>query len=246
MDVRLDGKVAIVTGGGGGLGRAFCSGLASAGARVAVADVRIEAARDVAAAIRDEGGQAEAIQVDVTSSSDVQRMADEVTDRLGGLDILVNNAGGSIHHEIKDMPEEDWDRVVDLNLKGVFLCSRAAIPRLIDRGGGRIINIASNLAPLGRAGNAPYVAAKAGVIGFTKSLAQELVSHRITVNCLAPAGTDTPLFRRALTAEQMEERLRTGQIASPEDLVPLLLLLASDLGRLYTGWVLVHEQYMQR
>ncbi len=246
MDVRLDGKVAIVTGGGGAFGRAYCLGLARSGAAVAVVDVKAEPVSSVVSQIRDEGGRAEPFLVDVRSAEQVQRMMDAVVRRFGGLDILLNIAGDSSKYDLADLPEEEWDRILDINLKGMYLCCKAAIPHLIARGGGRIINMASSRGIQGQPHGAHYAASKGGVIALTKSLAQELSRYRITVNALAPGATDTPMWERGRTPEEAEEARRTGRVGRPEDLVPVAVLLASDLGYQITGHVVVREIYMPR
>lgn len=245
MDVRLDGKVAIVTGGAGGFGRAYCRGLAEAGATVAVVDV-LEATEDFAASLREAGGRAESFGVDVTDARAVQNLVTQVVERYGGLDILLNIAGDATKHDLQDLPEEEWDRVLDLNLKGMYLCCKAAIPHLIKRGGGRIINMASSRGMQGQPHSAHYAASKGGVIALTKSLAEELRPHRITVNALAPGATDTPMWRRNRTDVVGEAASRGDRLGRPEDLAPVVVFLASDFGYQITGLVVVRDIFMPR
>jgi len=173
-------------------------------------------------------------------------MMDAVVRRFGGLDILLNIAGDSSKYDLADLPEEEWDRILDINLKGMYLCCKAAIPHLIARGGGRIINMASSRGIQGQPHGAHYAASKGGVIALTKSLAQELCRYRITVNALAPGATETPMWERGRTPEEAQEARRTGRVGRPEDLVPVAVLLASDLGYQITGHVVVREIYMLR
>lgn len=251
MDVRLDGKVALVTGAAGGFGRAYSGGLARAGAAVAVADVNGPAAEAVASAIRAEGGQARAFAVDVAVAAEVRGLVEAVVATFGGLDILLNIAGINPKHDLMDIPEEEWDRVLDINLKGMYLCCRAAIPHLIARGGGRIINMASSRGLYGQVHGAHYAASKGGVIALTKSLAQELAADRITVNAMAPGATDTPMWEQGMrelgrTTQELDAIRRSGAIGRPEDLVPVAVLLASELGYQLTGHVVVRDIYMPR
>jgi meso-butanediol dehydrogenase/(S,S)-butanediol dehydrogenase/diacetyl reductase len=243
MDVRLDGKVALVTGGAGGFGRAYSVALAEAGARVAVADVDLEGAKSVAAAI---GAGSRAYRVDLRSSVEVERLVDHVAGDFAGLDILVNVAGRSGRFDTATMAEEDWDTIIDGNLKGTFLACKFAIPHLRARGGGRIINMGSNRGIEGQARGAAYAASKGGVLALSRSLARELAPDRITVNVLAPGVTDTAMWRRAHSAEEVERQLASGMIGQPEDLAPLVVLLASDLADQVTGMTLLRDVFMPR
>jgi NAD(P)-dependent dehydrogenase (short-subunit alcohol dehydrogenase family) len=243
MDVRLDGKVALVTGGAGGFGRAYSVALAEAGARVAVADLEPEAARSVAAEI---GSASRAYGVDLRSAEAVEGLVERVVSEFGGLDILVNVAGRSGRFDTATMAETDWDTILDANLKGTFLACRAAIPHLIARGGGRIINMGSNRGIEGQPRGAAYAASKGGVIALSRSLAQELAPHRITVNVLAPGVTDTAMWRRGRPPEEAEAQIASGRIGQPPDLAPLVVLLASDLGAQLTGMTLLRDVFMPR
>jgi meso-butanediol dehydrogenase/(S,S)-butanediol dehydrogenase/diacetyl reductase len=207
----LEGKVALVTGAARGIGRAVAIGLAHAGCDVAVSDIAqsqdgitvyplgSDAELAVTAGqVRHFGRKCTAIQADVTSAADVEAMMAAIEERLGGLDILVANAGIIMAGPVASMAEDHWDRIFDVNVKGVFLCARAAIPRLAKRGGGRIVNIASVAGKTGRAGLSAYCASKAAVINFTQSLAEELGPMNIAVNAICPGYLKTAMFTQVL------------------------------------------------
>jgi meso-butanediol dehydrogenase/(S,S)-butanediol dehydrogenase/diacetyl reductase len=207
----LNGKVALVTGAGRGIGRAMALGLAAAGADVAVADIARPsdgatpyalsspgALDETARLVERAGRRSVAIPADVTSADDVARMMGEVEKRLGGLDILVANAGVIAASPVVAMDEAQWDRIFAVNVKGVFLCARAAIPLLASRGGGRIVNIASIAGKTGRAGLVAYCASKAAVISMTQGMAEELGPMNITVNAICPGFVHTAMFTEIL------------------------------------------------
>ncbi|MFN0074465.1 MAG: SDR family NAD(P)-dependent oxidoreductase [Chloroflexota bacterium] len=246
MDVRLDGKVAFVTGGGGGFGRAFSAGFAESGASVAVVDWKLDDAESAAASIRATGGKAQAFQCDVRLADAVNATVQRVVDEFGGLDILMNIAGQSGRSPAQELSEEDWDLTLDINLKGMFLCCKAAIPHLISRGGGRIINMASSRGIHGQPNAVHYSASKGASIALTKSLAQELKQHRITVNAIAPGGTDTPGWEGKTPPAEVAARRAKGNIGQPGDLVPMAVMLASDFGYQITGHLVVRDIYMPR
>ena len=248
MDLRLDGKVAVITGGGGGFGQAFALEMARSGAAVALVDNRLESAEHVAAQVREEGGNAEAYAADVSKTAEVEQTVKSVVDSFGGLDILVNAAATGGNFNLKDLAEEEWDRILDLNLKGTYLCCKAAIPHMEARGEGRIMNFASLLGVRNRpvplaVGNAHYVASKGGVIAFSRALAQELVPSRITVNAFAPGATDTGLWRRDMPPEVQEAKRNSNTVGLPEDLAPLAVLLASDRGYYLTGNLFTRDDF---
>jgi 3-oxoacyl-[acyl-carrier protein] reductase len=243
MAALLEGKVAVVTGAGRGIGRAFALALAAEGCRVAVADVDMAGAEATANEIASGGGTAAGLQVDVTQHDSVASLMLSVVDRWTGLDLLVNDAGVFPRATVLDMDEAMWDRVIDVNLKGTFLCSQAAARMLIAQGrGGRIVNMVSRAAYTAYPRGAHYAASKAGIVGFTRSLASELGSYRITVNAIAPGTVNTAMPRAAgVTDEQLfasGQAFPLGRIAEPEDMVPALLFLCGSGGEYMTGQVL--------
>lgn len=192
--LRFEGRAAIVTGGGGGIGRAIALRLAREGAHLAVADIRNKAARDVAEEIRAEGGAAEPVEVDVTSAASANAMVDAAINAFQQVDVLVSNAGWDKAMPFMQTDEDFWDRIIAVNYRGHLACTRAVLPHMIERGGGSIVTIASDAGRVGSTGETVYAGAKGGVIAFTKSLAREMARHRIRVNCVAPGLVDTPLL----------------------------------------------------
>jgi 3-oxoacyl-[acyl-carrier protein] reductase len=244
--MQLEGKVAIVTGAGSGIGRAIALGLASEGASMAVADIDGEKADGVAREIEATGANAIGVSVDVSSTDQVNAMVDETVKRFGRLDILVNNAGRAARGSVGRMRDEDWDGVVAVNLRGTFLCSRAALGHMIPQRSGRIVSTSSGLGLRGSPGAAVYGASKAAIINFTKSLAQEVVRYGITVNAIAPGVTDTPFWRAARTEDEIKDAYARGQLGQPEDFVPLVLFLCSDAGGVHSGITVDREVYVRR
>ena len=236
--MSLQGRRALVTGAATGIGRATALMLAQAGAHVVVNHLRqAEAAQAVVQAIEAAGGQATAIEADVSVAGDVERLVAQA----GEVHILVNNAGIIQEKPFLDTTEADWDRMLATDLKSVFLMSRAVLPGMVARGGGVIVNLASDLGILGRENYAPYCAAKAGVIGLTRSLAREFAPHGIRVNAIAPGPVNTAMVSlEHMSAEWMEKELAIPQhrVAEPEEIAATALFLASDLSRFYCGQVL--------
>ncbi len=238
---RLDGKRALVTGGSRGIGRAVAVRLAAEGASVAVNYNAGEAeAEAVAEEVRSLGAEAAVLQASVADAAQAEGLVTAAIHALGGLDILVNNAGITRDNLLMRLSEEDWDAVLDTNLKGAFLCTRAAVRPMLRQRSGRIINMSSVVAITGNAGQANYTAAKAGLIGFTKTVAREVASRGITVNALAPGFIETRMVA-AIPAElqaKVLERIPLGSFGSPEDVAACAAFLASDDARYVTGQVL--------
>jgi 3-oxoacyl-[acyl-carrier protein] reductase len=235
---RLEQRIAIVTGAGQGIGRAIALGLAREGAGVAIADVNEESANTVRKEIDAAGGKAFAIGADVANEDSVEAMVKETVQEFRRVDILVNNAGVFPTSSVEEMSEADWDRVIGTNLIGAFLCARAVVPKFLKQGSGRIISLTSGRAFQGAKNGAHYAASKAGIIGFSKSLALELAPHGITVNVICPGITDTAQPRGHQTEEQMyaqAQRIPLGRIGQPEDLVGPAIFLASDATAFITG-----------
>lgn len=236
--LSLRGRTALVTGAATGIGRATALRLAQAGATVWVNHLgQASAAGDVVREIAAAGGRAQAIEADVSDAAAVQRMAEAV----GAVDVLINNAGIIQEKPFLETTEANWDRMLAVDLKAVFLVCRAVIPGMLARGGGAIVNIASDLGILGRERYAPYCAAKAGVIGLTKSLAREFAPQQIRANAVAPGPVATAMVSlEHMSAEWVEKELAIPQhrLGAPEEIADSVLFLASDLSRFYTGQVL--------
>jgi len=235
---RLEQRIAIVTGAGQGIGRAIARGFAREGAGVVIADVNEESARTVKDEIEAGGGRALAMRTDVSNEISVQTMAKKSVEEFGRIDILVNNAGIFPTSSVEEMSEEDWDRVIGTNLVGAFLCAKAVVPKFLEQGSGRIISLTSGRAFQGAKHGAHYAASKAGIIGFSKSLALELAPHGITVNVICPGITDTAQPRGHQTEEEMYaqgKRIPLGRIGQPEDLVGPAIFLASGAAAFVTG-----------
>ncbi|MEX5286008.1 3-oxoacyl-[acyl-carrier-protein] reductase [Selenomonas sputigena] len=236
----LDGKAALVTGASRGIGRAIALRLAAEGARVAINYAgNAKAAEEVKAAIEAAGGTALLCQADVADSAAVEAMIAEVVKAFGSLDILVNNAGITRDGLLLRMKDEDFDAVVDTNLKGVFYCTKAAAKIMMKKRRGRIVNMASVVGLMGNAGQANYAAAKAGILGFSKSVARELASRGITVNMVAPGfiGTDMTAVLPDTVKEKMLEDIPLGRMGEPEDVAEAVLFLVSDQASYITGQV---------
>jgi len=239
--IDLSGKVAVVTGASRGIGAGIAERLAAQGAKVVVNHrASAEGAETVAARIREAGGEAVVVQADVSRSADAQRLIKTAIETFGGLHILVNNAGTTRDMVIMMMKEEDWETVIRTNLNSTFYCSKAAVRHMMRKRYGRIINITSVVGLAGQAGQTNYAASKAGIIGFTKSLAKEVGSRGITVNAVAPGFVPTALTE-VLTEEQRAQAIEMtplGRLGSVEDVANAVAFLASDEAGFITGQVL--------
>ena len=235
---ELKDKVAIVTGGGGGIGGAIARHFAREGAKIAVADINAESAQQRVAEITGQGGDAFTVVVDVTNKKSVHEMARLTLERWGKIDILVNVAGGADPKLVIDMEESDWDRIVNMNLKSVFLCSQAVLPTMIQQRYGKIVSISSIYGFTGCETRSNYAAAKAGVAVFTKSLALEVVKDGINVNAIAPGRVATERVRGRYSDEEWAKRVAAiplGRAATPEEIAPTALFLVQDQNRYITG-----------
>ena len=236
--MRLQNKVAVITGGAQGIGRAIALGMGREGAKVVVADLQREKAQSVAGEVRTVGTDAIAVEVNVASEPSVKRLADQTFECFGRIDILVNDAGVYLKAPVVSKSEEDWDRTLNINLGGNFLCARAFVPAMRRQKSGRIISIASSIAHSGAKEFADYAASKAGIIGFAKALARELGPDGITVNAICPGSANTDMPRRHRTEEETMARLRAtplGHVLEPEDIAGPILFLASDAAAYITG-----------
>ena len=235
-------EVALITGGANGIGRAVALKLSARGIVVVIADRDDKAAKETRAAILSQGGSAEMVRVDVTHAGEIKEIVAGVFQRHGRIDILANIAGGSIHRKrIEELSWSEWKEVLDINLKGTFLFCREVAPIMIRQKRGRIINTASNYGVTGSALRTPYSAAKAGIIGFSKSLALELAADGIRVNIVAPGPTDTPRVMANWTPElrrKREEEIPLGRTGRPDDLAEAFWFLCSDESAWITGQTL--------
>lgn len=243
---KLEGKTVIVTGGGGGIGGATCRRFAAEGARVAVLDLSLDAAEQVASGIRAAGGTAQAIRCDITNRADVNAALAETELKLGLVDVLVNNAGWDVFKPFTRTEPAQWERLIAINLTGALHLHHAVLPGMVARKQGRIVNIASDAARVGSSGEAVYAACKGGLVSFSKTIAREHARHGITVNVVCPGPTDTALFAEykegAGNPEKlMEAFLRSiplGRIGQPDDLPGAIVFFASDDAGFITGQVL--------
>lgn len=233
-------KVALVTGGAQGIGQVIGEKLAKGGAHVVLADINLEAAEKTAASIRANQGSASAVRLDVSNAEQVAEVFSGIAKDHKPLDILVNNAGITRDGLLVRMKEEDWDRVLSINLKGCFLCGQQAAKQMMKQRSGAIVNIASIVGVMGNAGQANYSAAKAGLIGLTKTMARELASRNVTVNAVAPGFIDTEMTR------VLDEKVKTaligqiplGRLGLPEDIAECVRFLVSSQAGYITGQVI--------
>ena len=243
---RFDDTTVLVTGGGGGIGSALCRRFAAEGARVAVLDRAHDAAAKVADEIDSTAGKALAVACDITDRDAVDAAVAQVTEQFGPIDVLVNNAGWDLFVPFLDTVPDDWARLIDINLVGALNMHHAILPRMVERGSGRVVNISSDAARVGSSGEAVYAACKAGLIAFSKTLAREHSRHGITLNVVCPGPTDTALLATVTDTAANPEKLREafrraiplGRLGEPDDLTGAVLFFASSDAAYVTGQVL--------
>jgi len=238
--VELTGKVALVTGAAQGIGKAVSLLLARSGTDLVVSDIILEKVEETAREIETIGRKAMALRVDDARLGDVEKMVEAILERFGRIDILVNNAGIARDKLILRMTEEEWDAVLNVNLKGTFNCTKAVVRHMSKQRSGKIVNIASVVGEMGNAGQANYSASKAGVIGFTKTIAREFAQRGINVNAIAPGYIETPMTD-ALPEKAKEELKRLipmERLGRPEDVAEAVLFLVSEASSYITGQVL--------
>jgi len=241
--MRLENKVAIITGAGSGIGRAAALAFAREGAKVLVADWGEETGRETVALVKKQGGEAGFVKVDVSKSADAENLAKQCLAEYGRIDILFNNAGivkmGALH----ETAEADWDQVIDVNLKGVFLCSKAVLPQMLKQGKGKIVNTASIAGLVGFDQIGPYCASKGGIIALTREMALEYAPKKINVNCIAPGIIKTAMTKDMLndpaTVQSFTASTPYPRLGEPEDIALSAVYLASDESDFVTGQVLV-------
>jgi NAD(P)-dependent dehydrogenase (short-subunit alcohol dehydrogenase family) len=245
QQMRMMGKVAIITGTKSGIGLATAQLFAAEGARVVLADVR--GAKQEAGEIADLGGEALFVHVDVSSEAQVNALIEKTLAAYGRLDVLVNNAGVELAKKVTDTTEAEWDRLMDVNLKGVFLCCKAAIPVMQRQGGGIIVNVASELGLVGGSEIAAYCASKGGVVQLTKAIAIDHVADGIRVNCVCPGPVGTPLLESIIEASSNPDEERRSivektllkRVGRPEEIANVILFLASEESSYMTGSIVV-------
>lgn len=238
--MKLEGKIAFVTGLGSGLGQAIGVLFAKEGAAVAGTSTTEAKGRSTVAMIEKNGGKALFHPGDVSDSGQMEALIDETVKRFGGLDIVVNSAGVRTNGSITEITEAEWDRTIDVNLKGAFVVSRLAIPEMIKRGGGVILNIGARSGMAGQAGRAAYCASKGGLITLTEAMAMDYAAQKIRVNCICPGPTRTPMVDTS-TPERLahyRRRVPIGRIGEPEDIAWAALYLASNEGSMVTAAIL--------
>jgi 3-oxoacyl-[acyl-carrier protein] reductase len=238
--LKLKGRVALITGAAQGIGKSVALLLAQNGADIVVSDINLEKAEETAKEIESIGSKAIAIKVDVANLKDVERMVESILEKFGKIDILVNNAGITRDKLILRMTEEDWDAVLNVNLKGTFNCTKAVVRHMAKQRSGKIVSIASVVGEMGNAGQVNYSASKAGVIGLTKTIAREFAQRRINVNAIAPGYIETPMTE--VLPEKVKEELKRlipmERLGKPEDVAEAVLFLVSEESNYITGQVL--------
>lgn len=237
----LDGKIALVTGGGSGIGRATALAFAREGAKVLIADVIVDSAKETLEMINEAGGEGMVTKVDVSQSEEVESMVSQLVDTYGRLDCAFNNAGiGGGWGFTAKCTEEEWDRVMSINLKGVWLCMKYEIPQMLQQGGGSIVNTASVAGLVGMLGTPAYVASKHGVVGITKAAAMEYATSGIRINAVCPGIIRTPMIGRRLERKPESEAVYRsmepmGRLGTPEEIAEAVVWLSSDAASFVTG-----------
>lgn len=231
----LEGKSVAMTGGGGGLGRCYGVAMAKAGASIAVADINLAAAQATVDAITQAGGRAIAVKTDVTKATEFEALLDRTEAEFGALDVLLNIAGMFPRVALVDMSEDTWDAVITLNLKSVYLGSRAAIRRMLPRKKGVVLSTASGTGIRGQPKGSAYSASKAAIIGFTRAVSLELKDSGVRINCFGPGATDTPLWRVGKSEAEIQRLLDAGYVYQPDDFSNVVVWLASDLSAPLNG-----------
>ena len=254
--MRLENKIAVVTGGGMGIGRSGALAFAVEGAAVTVADVNMQAANQVVEEIRASGGRAVAVLADVSKSADAERIAQETVRAFGGIDFLLNNAGIQTYGTVTETDEDTWDRTLNINLKGMYLVAKYCIPEMLKRGGGAIVNIASIQGLANAKRVAAYAAAKGGVIALTRTIGVDYARQNIRANCICPGGVITPMMYESMAMnyqpEQYEEEIRksgqnypVGRLGEADEIAKVAVFLCTDESTFMTGsTVVVDGGYM--
>jgi NAD(P)-dependent dehydrogenase (short-subunit alcohol dehydrogenase family) len=239
MKRLLEGRTALVTGGASGIGRATALAFAREGAKVVVVDVNVQGGEETVRLLREDGGEAFFIKCDVSKTADIEAMIKKTVDTYGRLDCAFNNAGIGVVRSTVDCTEEEWDRVINVNLKSVWLCMKYEIPQMLKQGSGAIVNTSSAAALKSTAGHSPYTVSKAGVIALTKVAALDCASAGIRVNAVCPGGVRTPMLEPLISNKQFEDfmlnRIPVKRIGKPEEIAEAVLWLCSDLASFVTG-----------
>ena len=242
----MSNRVALVTGGGQGIGQGICEVMSGRGFRVAVADINPETAQATARSLTEAGGTAIAVTVDVSDTASVKAAIKTVTDKLGPVEVAVNNAGFDEFMPFLDTTEDFWDRILDVNFKGALRVIKAVVPGMIERGFGRVVNIGSDAGRVGSSLESVYSGAKGGIIAFTKTLAREVAAKGVTANTICPGPTDTPALRKFADGQGDAEKVIGGmtravpmkRLGTPEDIGPAVAFFASDAAGYITGQTL--------
>lgn len=247
-NMRLDGQVAIITGGGTGIGASTAKLFARQGAKVVIANRRVETGEPVVNEILEQGGEALFVSTDVADIKQIRAMVHHAHDTYGRIDILFNNAGFGTMAPFWEIADEEWKRVISVNLTGQFMCAKYAVPHMLALGGGSIVNMSSVLGYATFPGMTAYTTAKAGIIGMTRAMALDLARENIRVNCIVPGSTDTPMMWQGYPPEEVSriekeaaEAVPIGRVALPEEIASAVLFLVSPAASLITGTTLIAD-----